>query len=193
MTINKPVRYAAIAAIALGTVTFSQSASAQLSVNATGNVTVTVDNNITVTPVLPIDFGTVSAISSNTKTATLAINTSDTLTPTNDAPAAFFPDAASTPTSGTFDVEGPNGVTLTITLPAAPVAVNQGGACVGTAPDFTLDTFVSSPAGTLTGLGTGTPVTVSVGATLKTDPATVGTVAYESCAHVGTYTFTVAF
>lgn len=127
MLINKSVRYAAFTALLLGAGTFSHGAFAQLSVNATGNVTVTVDNNITVTPVLPIDFGTVSAISASTKTATLAINTSDTLTPTNDAPAVFYPDAASTPTSGTFDVEGPNGVTLNITLPGAPVAVNQGG------------------------------------------------------------------
>lgn len=127
MFINKSVRYAAFTALVLGTGTFSQGAFAQLSVNATGNVTVTVENNITVTPVLPIDFGTVSAISANTKTATLAIDTSDTLTPTNDAPAAFYPDATSTPTSGTFDVEGPNGVTLNITLPAGSVAVDQGG------------------------------------------------------------------
>jgi hypothetical protein len=193
MPFSQSVRVATLAAVTLGVGLFAQGAYAQLSENANGTVNVTVDNNITITPGDPMDFGTVAAIAANGETATLLIDTADTLTPTNTANAGFYPDGVSVPTSATFDVEGPNGVTLDITLPGAPVAVNQGGGCVGTAPDFTLDTFVSSPTPTLTGLGTGTPVPVAVGATLKTDPGVVGTVAYESCLHTGTFVFTVGF
>lgn len=193
MSLSHSIRIATLTAVTLGVGLYSQMSFAQISENATGTVNVTVDNNITITPVDPMEFGTVAAVAANGETATLVMATNDTITATNTANAGFWPDGVSTPTAATFDVEGPNGVALTITLPGAPVTIDQSGGCVGTAPDFTLDTFVSSPTPTLTGLGTGTPVLVAVGGTLNTDSTVVGTVAYESCLHTGTFTFTVGF
>ncbi|HRC27287.1 MAG TPA: DUF4402 domain-containing protein [Alphaproteobacteria bacterium] len=193
MPFSQSIRFATLAAVTLGVGVFAQSAQAQISQSANGTVNVTVDNNITITPVDPMDFGTVAAVAAVGETATLVIDTADSMTPTNTANAGFYPDGVTIPTSATFNVEGPIGVNLDITLPAAPVAVDQSGGCVGTAPDFTLDTFVSNPTPTVAGLGTGNPTLVAVGATLKTDPGVVGTVAYESCLHTGTFVFTVGF
>lgn len=189
MARNNTLRYAAVAAVALGLATFAHDASAQLTATDTGNVSVTVDNTVSITETTPMDFGTVAAIGDNGNTATLAIDVAGALTPTAAGNALFVPDGVSTPSQGIFDIEGPNGATLTVTLPGAPVAVD-----CATGADFTLDTFVDDTGGgTVTGLGTGTPVTINVGATLKTDPAVVGTVAYDTLTCTGTYTMTVGF
>lgn len=189
MARNNTRRYAAVAAVALGLATFAGTASAQLTATDTGDVTVTVDNTISITQTTPMDFGTTAAIGENGQTGTLAIDVSGTMTPTAAGNAQFIPDGVSTPSQGIFDVEGPNGATITVTLPAAPVAVD-----CATGPDFTLGTFVDDTGGgTVSTSGTGTPVTVNVGATLSTDNAVVGTVAYDNGACTGTYTMTVGF
>lgn len=193
MPLSQSIRLAALTAVTLGVGLYAQASFAQISESASGTVNVTVDNNITITAVDPMEFGTVAAVASNGQTATLVMGTNDTITATNTASAGFWPDGVSVPTAATFNVEGPVGVDLTITLPSAPVAIDQDAACTGAAPDFTLDTFVSDPTPTLTGLGTGSAVLVAVGATLKTDSAVTGTVAYESCLHTGTFTFEVGF
>lgn len=188
MARNNTLRYAAVAAVALGLATFAHDASAQLSATATGNVSVVVDNTISITETTPMAFGTTAAVADNGNTASLAIDVAGSLTPTGAGNAVFYPDATSTPSQGIFSVEGPNGATLNVILPAAPIAVD-----CATGPDFTLDTFVDDTGGgTITGLGTGTPITVNIGATLKTDSTVVGTVGYDTLTCSGTYTLTVS-
>lgn len=189
MARNNMLRYAAVAAVAAGLATFAPDASAQLSTNTTGNVSVTVDNTISITETTAMNFGTTAAVADAGNTATYVLDVAGSPSTTAAGAAVFYRDTTSTPTQGVFAVEGPNGATLTVTVPGSGVTVD----CT-TGPDFTLNTFDDDTVGgTVTGLGTGTPIVVNVGATLNTDSTVGATTAYDNGTCSGTYTMTVGF
>ncbi len=181
-------RYAAVAAVTLGLATFAQNASAQLTDTATGNASVTVDNTLSITETTPMNFATVAAVADAGQTATLVVDTAGALTPTSAGNAVFYVDSTTTPSQGVFDVTGPNGATVSVILPSAPVTVT-----CATGIDFTLDTFVDDTGGgTVSTLGGATPVPVNVGATLKTDSTVLATTGYDTQTCTGTYTMTIS-
>lgn len=187
MALDRTQRYAAMAVMAAGLATFAAPASAQLTDTATGNVSVVVDNTITITETTAMSFGTVAAVADAAQTASIVLSTAGTATPgTTGGAAVFYLDTTTTPSQGIFAVEGPNGATITVTPPAAPVAVN-----CPTGIDFTLDTFTDDSGGSVLGLGTGTPITVNVGATLKSDSTVGSATAYDSVTCTGTYIMTI--
>jgi len=177
--LNTTAVCALTAAVAFGTV------EAQAETAGT-NIQAIVANAFTFTETTALGFGSMVAINDATDTSTLVVD--HTAAPIYNNPGAAILIEVLPATAGTFDISGAAPSTaITITFPAS-VTLNCGACAVGT-EDFTVDTFVSSGAGTETTDGTGA-VTFTIGATLNTINSAN---AYNDGTYSGAYTVTANY
>lgn len=179
--LKKALNTTAILAVTAGIGFASLDAKAE---DAGTNITATVQNAITWVETQPLTFGTFVAISDATDTSNIVMATAGTTTVNNPGNARIVEITTGQQGIFTASAAAPN-TAVTVTTPASVTLTC--GACVGSPPDFVVNTFTDDAAATTDGSG---GMTVNVGATLNT---VASATAYEDGAYSGAYTVSINY